>query len=221
MTDMGCAAVEERAAELALGVLSGPERAAVLEHLASCAQCRSVVGELAEIADLLPSLAPEAAPPAGFEDRVLAAMRGDRRRAFRRRVLAVGAVAAAAAILSVVAVRVIDSNRSDQVQASPSLRTVAMVGTQGGTVGWLVIAGGSHPSFAVNVDYYVPDGAYSLVLNGASAEPRRLGTMTVVGGRGDWVGSAELSRHDAVTVSMVSAVGVIVCKGTLPSATAT
>ena len=141
MTDMDCAAVEERAAELALGVLDGADRAAVLEHLASCAQCRSTVGELAEVADVLPELAPEVEPPAGFQGRVLAAMRGDRRRALRRRVMAVGvAAAAAAAILSVVTVRVIDANRSDHVEASPALRSVAMVGGQGKTVGRLVVA---------------------------------------------------------------------------------
>jgi predicted anti-sigma-YlaC factor YlaD len=220
MMDVDCAAVEERAAELALGVLSGPERAAVVEHLASCAQCRSVVGELAEVADLLPGLAPEAAPPAGFEDRVLGAMRGDRRRAFRRRVMAVGAAAAAAAILSVVAVRVIDANRSGQTQASPALHSVAMVGWGGETVGRLVVAGESHQSLAVSVDYSVPDGAYSLIMNGSSGASHSLGTITVAQGQGDWSGTAELSKRDTVTVSMVDQAGAVVCKASLaPSVT--
>jgi anti-sigma-K factor RskA len=221
MTDMDCAAVEERAAELALGVLSGPERAAALDHLASCAKCRSMVAELAEVADALPELAPEVEPPAGFEGRVLAAMRGDRRRALRRRVMTVGVAAAAAAILSVVAVRVIDSNRSDQVQASPALHSVAMVGGHGETVGRLVVSRGSHPTLAVSVDYYVPDGSYSLMLGGAAGAPHSIGMMTVAGGRGDWVGATAVPRRDTVTVSMISNAGVVVCAATLPSATAT
>lgn len=220
MTDMECAAVEERAAELALGVLSGSERAAVLEHLASCAQCRAMVSELAEVADLLPELAPEVEPPSGFEDRVLGAMRGDRRRVVRRRIMAVGAVAAAAAILSVATVRVIDSNRTEQTQASPALRSVAMVGGGGDTVGRLVASRGSHPTLAVSVDYYVPDGAYTLIMNNPSGAPRSLGTLTVAHGQGDWLGVATVSKGANVTVSMVDQAGTVVCTASLaPSVT--
>jgi hypothetical protein len=73
------------AAELALGLLSGPERAEALAHLEGCAACRTTVEELADVADRLLLLAPEAEPPAGFESGVLAragapAVRGRSRR---------------------------------------------------------------------------------------------------------------------------------------------
>lgn len=64
--------VQQAAAELALGLLSGPERADALVHLEMCAVCRTTVDELADVADHLLLLAPEAEPPAGFESRVLA-----------------------------------------------------------------------------------------------------------------------------------------------------
>lgn len=70
----GCADVEALAAELALGTVSGAERAAALEHLATCSSCRARVEELSEVADELLDLAPEREPPAGFEGRVLRAM---------------------------------------------------------------------------------------------------------------------------------------------------
>jgi hypothetical protein len=60
------------AAELALGLLSGPERAEALAHLEGCGPCRIAVEELADVADRLLLLAPEAEPPAGFETGVLA-----------------------------------------------------------------------------------------------------------------------------------------------------
>ena len=73
----------------------------------------------------------------------------------------------------------------------------------------------------MSVDYYVPDGAYSLVLDEPSGAQRSLGAITVAGGRGDWTGSAKLSKGETVTVSMVSDAGVVVCKASLPSATVT
>jgi hypothetical protein len=70
----GCADVDALAAELALGIVSGAERAVALNHLAVCSTCRARVEELAEVADELLLISPEREPPAGFESRVLTAM---------------------------------------------------------------------------------------------------------------------------------------------------
>ncbi len=67
-----CRESESWGAELALGLLSGPDRASALSHLASCPTCRTEVDELAVVADRLLLLAPDEGPPAGFESRVLA-----------------------------------------------------------------------------------------------------------------------------------------------------
>jgi hypothetical protein len=71
---MTCAEVEELAAELALGIVSGAERASALTHLDRCDGCRGLVGRLAQAADGILLLAPPAEPPPGFESRVLARM---------------------------------------------------------------------------------------------------------------------------------------------------
>jgi len=76
---LGCAEVRELAAEVALGVVSGEERARVLEHVSGCSACRKDLEELARTADALFSLAPSAEPPAGFESRVLGALERARR----------------------------------------------------------------------------------------------------------------------------------------------
>ncbi len=75
MSDLsgGCDQVEEVAPEIALGILSGSERAAALAHLGHCPSCRRLVEELTTSADSLLPLAPEAEPSIGFESRVLAA----------------------------------------------------------------------------------------------------------------------------------------------------
>jgi hypothetical protein len=56
--------------ELALGILSGRERAAVLEHVAQCPRCSTEMERLTPISDGLLALAPEMEPPVGFEVRL-------------------------------------------------------------------------------------------------------------------------------------------------------
>jgi hypothetical protein len=99
---VSCEDTREIAAELALGIADGAERARALHHLAGCADCRRAVEELSAVADELLILAPEREPPAGFESHVLArlapAPEKPRRARRLRRVLAPVAAAAAAAL---------------------------------------------------------------------------------------------------------------------------
>ncbi|HEX6569093.1 MAG TPA: zf-HC2 domain-containing protein [Acidimicrobiales bacterium] len=71
---MRCAELREAAPDVALGLLTGEERAAALAHLERCEACRAEVASLAGTADELLLVAPEAAPPPGFADRVLAGL---------------------------------------------------------------------------------------------------------------------------------------------------
>jgi hypothetical protein len=100
---MSCEHTRQLAAELALGIADGAERAEALRHLAECAECRRTVEELSTIADELVMLAPEREPPAGFESRVLARMRPPTAARTKRwrRVLAPVAAAGVAAVASV------------------------------------------------------------------------------------------------------------------------
>ena len=67
-----CGQLVDMAAELALGVLTGRERAAALAHLDGCPACSEYVRELTETGEELLGLLPPHEPPAGFESRVLA-----------------------------------------------------------------------------------------------------------------------------------------------------
>jgi hypothetical protein len=103
--DDRCHEIRELAAELALGIADGEDRARVLEHLADCPDCRREVESFSAVADELLALAPEQEPPLGFELRVLRSLeppRPRRRHAARRLALvaavvlvAVGATAGA------------------------------------------------------------------------------------------------------------------------------
>jgi hypothetical protein len=69
--DMNCTELAKVAAELALGVLTGRERAEAVAHLAGCDACREDVRQLIETHEGLIEMLPPKEPPAGFETRVL------------------------------------------------------------------------------------------------------------------------------------------------------
>jgi hypothetical protein len=71
---MRCERMRDLAADVALGIADGEERAEALGHLATCGECRRLVEQLAQVADELLLLAPSQEPPAGFESRVVKAL---------------------------------------------------------------------------------------------------------------------------------------------------
>jgi hypothetical protein len=101
----GCTALSDALGELALGALTGRERAVVVAHLENCTSCSVEVDALSKTADQLLHLAPTAEPPVGFEggvfDRLGLQRRTSRRRywpAWRPKVVA--SMAAGAAVLA-------------------------------------------------------------------------------------------------------------------------
>jgi hypothetical protein len=71
LNSMSCAEFYDSAAELALGVLTGRERAESLAHLDHCEACREHVRQLTMTGEQMLGLLPTAEPPAGFETRVM------------------------------------------------------------------------------------------------------------------------------------------------------
>jgi hypothetical protein len=69
---MGCDDLRDVAPDVALGLLTGEERAEALAHLQGCEACRAEVASLAGTADEVLLAAPEAEPPPGFRSAVLA-----------------------------------------------------------------------------------------------------------------------------------------------------
>jgi hypothetical protein len=114
---MGCERTRDVAAELALGILDGEQRAQALRHVAECPDCRREVEELSSVADELLMLAPEREPPAGFESQVLArlqpppAVTRPRRRTWRLLAPLASATAAAAIAVAVVLQTTSDDRR--------------------------------------------------------------------------------------------------------------
>ena len=95
--EMSCDEFADVAAELALGVLTGRERAQAVGHLDDCDSCREHVRQLSLTGEELLDLLPSQEPPEGFESRVMAGLGMATRRPKRwsRRMLAMAAVALA------------------------------------------------------------------------------------------------------------------------------
>ena len=65
-----CDEYADNLAELALGILTGRERATTLAHVDSCPRCAEELEQLSHAADAVVSVAPEIEPTMGFEVRL-------------------------------------------------------------------------------------------------------------------------------------------------------
>ncbi len=105
LRERGCEQYSNELAELALGVLTGRERAQVLAHVESCPRCADELEQLARVADIVVQAAPEMEPPLGFEVRLFEQMGVTdvrrRRRRLRPSRWATAVVGVAAAALAV------------------------------------------------------------------------------------------------------------------------
>ena len=72
MSELSCGGLADVADELALGALTGRERAQALAHLDNCEACREVIRRRLTVAAELPALLPARDPPPGFEAAVMA-----------------------------------------------------------------------------------------------------------------------------------------------------
>lgn len=149
MSAVDCADLREVSVELALGDLSGSERADALTHLGSCPMCGQLVGDLTRVAEDLLLLAPEMGPPPGFESRVLARLE-EERRPLRLRFRTLVAAAAAVVMLAVggglVAQTVVDDDRPGPV------RTALAISASGRATCRVVVHGGDPASLVVSLD---------------------------------------------------------------------
>jgi Putative zinc-finger len=229
MTPLRCSQLRDMAPEVALGLVTGEERAVALAHLEGCAACRAEVASLAGVADELLLIGPEAPPPQGFDRRVLARLtevwateapsaarrrgpahlhRGARRRRPDRRRFAVGATlfAAAAAVVLVAAVVAI---RDDP---APTEERAEMTTGVGEVVGTATVRSGDPATVAVDVPGWekaVPAGAtYWLAVEMDDGSR----TMTHIGTDATWWKvSLEGDADEVASVSVLDGDGWVWC----------
>ena len=231
-----CMQVREAAPDVALGLLTGEERATALAHLERCETCRAEVAALAVMADEVLLAAPEATPPAGFDSRVLARLAEHRaagagvpatpaiRRTGRRAAVAALAVAAIAIVVAGLAAVV----TRDEPPAS-TIATVASVEMQTGrgrVVGQATMSGSEPVLIVVDVPEWEalverwgepPSGSYWLAVetrDGArTMRPAPDGDGDDAGDGSGWSVSVDTRSDDVATVSVVDGEGRVWCSG--------
>jgi hypothetical protein len=169
-----CTAVREMAPEVAIGVASAEDRAAVLEHVLNCSSCRDLLADLSTVVDDIVALAPRLEPPGGFESDVLDRLRPNgaappavplagRPRRARPLALVAAAVIVVAGLTATVVYRLGDADRklADYVRATLAVANgeyyaaAELLGPDGAREGVLFAYQG-HPSWVFLVVEQAP-----------------------------------------------------------------
>jgi anti-sigma factor RsiW len=203
--------MEELAPEFALGTLTGPERAGVVEHLASCPGCRRRVAELAQVVDSRLVLAPEDDPSPDLEAHVLARTVGEppadgvpERRTSRWRSILAGSIAAA--VLAVLVFTITALLRDDGNDAD-TVRT-AVATEDGGSVCRAVINEVDPAWLFVSLDEPGEERAgYDLEIRFDSGETARVGRIDLRNGHGELAVTLDLQVSRAHSVRLIGADG--------------
>jgi hypothetical protein len=132
-------------------------------------------------------------------------------------------VAAAAIIVSVTVVRVVESNDTAPTAAPQTTRVLddpVAVSMQGGPLdvaaGWAFVS--DHHSVAVSVDYAIPSGRYAVQVTPTRGPATAIGTIDVADGLGTWTGHSADPLRAGARIALVDAGGNEVCHGTVPVA---
>ena len=229
MRELECPEVREMAPDVALGLLTGEERAAALGHLEGCTACRAEVATLASVADEVLLTAPDATPPEGFDRRVLdllaaersalatpeeADVRPHRRGPARRPRRAAGvAVAAAAAVALVAAVATTLVTRGGD---APSETTAPMTTSAGEVVGEATVHDGDPTMVDVALPGwefppYVQDYWLAIELDGGERMMAHLTTEDTW-----WEVPVEAAADEVTAVSLLDGNGRVWCSAEFP-----
>jgi hypothetical protein len=197
LNEMDCNGLAEVAPELALGVLTGRERAQAIMHLDGCDACRGYVRELAITEEELLGLLPGCEPPAGFKTRVMSRLgfAGRHHRRPPRRpqwiLAAAAAVIAAAAGLGGWGLHgAAPASSPAGSMAQPALHTAALSTASHQTIGKIFLYSGSPGWLYMTVDTGSGNGTIICQLEGRDGRMTTIGSFRLTGGYGHW-GSPE------------------------------
>jgi anti-sigma factor RsiW len=213
-------------AELALGTLSGRERADVLEHVDSCPRCAEEVEQLSHTLDSLLQIAPDAEPPLGFEVRLfqrLGLERPHRRhivplRTRRGRHTVFAAAAALLVLAGVTAGHFLTTGSSSRpAPAAAATLEGVLRGPAGATLGQVVVAGkpawlymyvaGSHLPDRMRCEVRLTDGKTVV-----------LGTFWSQSGHAMWSAPISIQASELAGARIVSSTGATIATAHLVTA---
>ena len=198
------------APELALGIISGEERAQVLAHVTSCAGCRRFVDNLAATADAILLMAPEIEPPAGFESGVLAQVRtrDPRKRTRVAMIAAAVSLAALAAIGGTLWATAADRDlashyRAALEEADGQYFGVRALRADGTKVGNLFVYQGDPSWIFVVFDEGAGGESYSAEVSTRDGDEIPLGSFDLPDGKRTWGTHLDIDLRDVAMVRLI------------------
>lgn len=217
----GCEQYRIELSELALGVLTGRDRARVLDHVESCPRCAEELEQLSRAADAVVQAAPEAEPPMGFEVRLFERMgvADERhRRRFRSPRWVAGALAAAAAVVAL-AVGLslgLSSSGPPSLSAAPRHGVVAapLVG-QGQVVGRVAVHGGAGPWMSMMLFDSTAQGRVNCIVVTSDGVSHQVGTFWANKGYGAWIAPLSVDPKNIRSAEVVAPSGTVIATAAL------
>jgi hypothetical protein len=241
--EMGCDEFADVGAELALGVLTGRERAAALAHLDRCDRCRKDVRQLTMTGEELLGLLPAGEPPAGFETRVMerlgmvvsskapvrrirqvgrarhfgreliSSLTGKGRVGRTRRMLAAAAVALAVIVSGLSGWGLRGATPSP---AGSPLSSAALLSASHQTVGTIYFYDGSSRWLYMSVNMDSGNGTVICQVEGPDGHVTTLGSFRLAGGQGYW-GSPDPANSGPLTgARLISTDGTVLATASFP-----
>ncbi len=218
-----CVQHEDDLAELALGVLTGRERARALSHVESCPRCAEELEQLARTADAIVTVAPEAEPPLGFETRlfekmgIAAAARPHRR---RPRYWIPASVAAAVVALAVglglglsSSPAPIGSAHGGQYHQS-AVESAALI-ENGQRVGRVDVFGGHKPWMQMTLTDSTARGVVHCTVVTDDGQVHQVGTFVVSDGYGAWAAPLHVDPGTVRSAQVMSPSGTVIATASL------
>jgi predicted anti-sigma-YlaC factor YlaD len=221
MSEHGCEQHQEALSELALGVLTGRDRARALDHVESCPRCAEELEQLSRAADAVVQAASEAEPPMGFEVRLFERMGvADLRRKHRLRPprWAVGALSAAAAVVALaIGLSVgLSSSTPPSRSAAPAQGVVtANLVAHGKVVGRVAAHGGAHAWISMMLIDSSAHGTVDCVVVTSDGVSHHVGTFVATEGYGAWVAPLRVDPKDIRSAEVVAPSGTVVATAAL------
>lgn len=215
-SDHGCA-VRDALPELALGTLSGVERAVALAHVQGCPNCRAEVERLSSAADAVLLLAPELEPSPGFESRLFERM-GVRTR--RRRWLAPPRRAAQrAALVGGAALAALGLGLGLGLSGGGGLSATAPIEADltsaHETVGEVYLTPGDPAWLFMSVDRLAATGLVTCRVTTTRGTTLTVGTFWVQSGEGAWASRLPVSPDEVRTAVIEGGDGQVLAAATV------
>jgi hypothetical protein len=223
-------------AELAVGILTGRERAAALAHVDSCSRCAEELEQLSHAADAVVSVAPEIEPTMGFEVRLFDRMgltetwvtpeaRRSRRRAAPvgwvahspRWVLATAAAVIALALGLSIGWSTGSGHNGETQMGGPAGAEVATANltANGTTVGSVNTYGGSKPWMLVTLADSWSEGKVTCQVVTDDGVIHKVGSFTAKDGYGAWGAPLRVAPQDVRKAEVVSSSGKVIATAVL------